>query len=117
MEASPTVDLQNPLEATVKERWERYLQEGVQETADLGFSTPSWTGVASRPNLLSGQPEAWHPMEADSMPPGFTHINRKTPEEQEATRYETPADSEKQSIDEELGIQDVTNINEGWYAP
>ena len=24
--------------------------------------------------------------------------------------------SEKQSIDEELGIQDVTNINEGWYA-
>ena len=26
-------------------------------------------------------------------------------------------DSEKQSIDEELGIQDVTNINEDWYAP
>ena len=50
------------------------------------------------------------------MPPGFTRINRKTPEEQEATRYETPANSEKQSIDEELGIQDVTNINEGWYA-
>ena len=49
--------------------------------------------------------------------PGFTRINRKTPEEQEATRYETPVNSEKQSIDEELGIQDVTNINEGWYAP
>ena len=55
-------------------------------------------------------------MEADSVPPGFTHINRKTPEEQEATRYETPANSEKQSIDKELGIQDVTNINEDWYA-
>ena len=51
------------------------------------------------------------------MPPGFTRINRKTPEEQAATKYETPADSEKQSIDEELGIQDVTNINEDWYAP
>ena len=51
------------------------------------------------------------------MPPGFTRINRKMPEEQEATRYETPADSEKQSINEELGIQDVTNINEDWYAP
>ena len=24
--------------------------------------------------------------------------------------------SEKQSIDKELGIQDVTNINEDWYA-
>ena len=56
-------------------------------------------------------------MEADCMPPGFTRINRKTPEEQEATRYETHVDSEKQSIDEELGIQDVTNINEGWYPP
>ena len=117
MEAGPTVDLQNPLEATVEERWERYLQEGVQETADLGFSTPSWADAASRPNLPSGQPEARHPTEADSVPPRFTRINRKTPEEQEATRYETPVDSEKQSIDEELGIQDVTNINEGWYAP
>ena len=49
------------------------------------------------------------------MPPGFTRINRKTLEEQEATRYETPANS-KQSIDEELGIQDVMNITEDWYA-
>ena len=57
-------------------------------------------------------------MEADSVPPGFTRINRKTPEEQEATtQYETPADSQKQSIDEELGIQDVTDINEDWYPP
>ena len=97
-------------------RWERYLKEGVLKTVDLSFSTPSWAGAVSRPLLLSEQPEARHPMEADSVPPGFTRINRKTPEEQEATRYETPANSEKQSIDEELGIQDVTNINEDWYA-
>ena len=116
MEPSPTADLQNPLEAAVEERWERYLKEGVLETADQSFSTPSWAGAASRPLLLSGQPEARHPTEANSVPPGFTRINRKTPEEQKATRYETPANSEKQSIDEELGIQDVTNINEGWYA-
>ena len=52
------------------------------------------------------------------MPPGFTCINRKTSEEQEATtQYETPADSQKQSINEELGIQDVTDINEDWYPP
>ena len=114
-EPGPTADLQNPLEAAVKERWERYLKEGVLETADLSFSTPSWAGAASRPLLLSGQPEARHLAEADSVPPGFTHINRKTPEEQEATRYETPANS-KQSIDEELGIQDVTDITEDWYA-
>ena len=55
-------------------------------------------------------------MEADSVPPGFTRINQKTPKEQEATRYETPANSEKQSINEELGIQDVMTINEDWYA-
>ena len=115
-EPGPTTDLQNPLEATVQERWERYLKEGVLETADLSFSTPSWAGAASRPLLLSRQLEARHPTEADSVPPGFTRINRKTPEEQEATRYETPANSEKLSIDEELGIQDVTNINEDWYA-
>ena len=117
MEAGPTMDLQNPLEAAVEERWERYLKERVQETVDLSFSTPSWAGVASRPHLPSGQLEARHPTEADSMPPGFARINRKTPEEQEATRYETPMDSEKQSIDEELGIQDVMDINEGWYPP
>ena len=114
-EPGPTADLQNPLETAVEERWERYLKEGVLETADLSFLTPSWVGAASRPLLLSGQPEAQHPMEADSVPPGFTRINRKTPEEKEATRYETPANS-KQSIDEELGIQDVTNITEDWYA-
>ena len=99
----------------------RYLQEGVLETPDLSFSTPSWAGAESMPLLLSEQSEAWqpmgarHPTEADSVPPGFARIHRKAPEEQEATRYETPADS-KQSIDEELGIQDVTNITEDWYA-
>ena len=114
-EPGPTADLQNPLEATVEERWERYLKEGVLETTDLSFSTPSWAGAASKTLLLSGQPEARHPTKANSVPPGFTRINRKTPEEQEATSYETPADS-KQSIDEELGIQDVTNITEDWYV-
>ena len=114
-EPGPTADLQNPLETVVEERWERYLKEGVLETADLSFSTPSWAGAASRPLLLSRQPEPWHPMEANSVPPGFTRINRKTLEEQEATRYETPANS-KQSINKELGIQDVTNITEDWYA-
>ena len=120
-EPSPTTDLQNPLESAVKVRWERYLQEGVLETPDLGFSTPSWAGVESMPLLLSEQPEARQPTEArhlteaNSVAPGFARIHWKTPEEQEATRYETPADS-KQSIDEELGIQDVTNITEDWYA-
>ena len=117
MEPGPTADLQNLLETAVEERWERYLKEGVLETADLSFSTPFWAGAASRPLLLSGQPEARHPTEANSVPPRFTCINRKTPEEQEATRYEIPEDSKKQSIDEEeLGIQDVTNITEDWYA-
>ena len=53
-EAGPTRDLQNPLEAAVEERWERYLKEGVPETEDLSFSTPSWAGEASRPHLSSG---------------------------------------------------------------
>ena len=88
---------------------------------DLSFSTPSWAGADSMPLLLTKQPEARqptearHPTEADSVPPGFARIHRKTPEEQKAARYETPADS-KQSIDEELGIQDVTNITEDWYT-
>ena len=99
----------------VRERWERYLKEGVLKTVDLSFSTPSWAGAASRPLLLSKQPETRHLTEANSVPPGFTRTNRKTPEEQEATRYETPATS-KQFIDEELGIQDVTNITEDWYT-
>ena len=87
------------------------------ETTDLSFSTPSWASEASRPHLPSRQTEARHPTEANSVPPGFARINRKTSEEQEATRYKTPADSQKQSIDEESGIQDVTDINEDWYPP
>ena len=75
MEPSPTADLQKPLEAAVEERWERYLKEGVLETPDLSFSTPSWAGAASRPLLLSRQPEARHSTEADGVPPGFTRIN------------------------------------------
>ena len=120
-EPGPTADLQNPLEAAVEERWERYLREGVLETPDLSFSTPSWAGTDSMPLLLSEQPEARqltearHLTEADSVPPGFARIHQKTPEEQEAARYETPADL-KQSINKELGIQDVTNITEDWYA-
>ena len=120
-EPYPTADLQNTLESAVEERWERYLKEGVLETLDLSFSTPSWANAEFMPLLLSEQleaqqpTEARHPMEADSVPPGFGRIHRKAPEEQEATRYEIPADS-KQSINEELGIQDVTNITEDWYA-
>ena len=120
-EPGPIADLQNPLESAVEERWERYLRERVLETPDLSFSSPSWAGAESMPLLLSEQPEtrqpteARHPTEADSVPPGFARIHRKTPEEQEAQRYEAPADS-KQSIDEELGIQDVTNITKDWYA-
>ena len=115
------VDLQNLLESAVEERWERYLQEGVLETPDLSFSTLSLAGAESMPLLLSEQLEARqpmgarHPTGADSVPPGFACIHRKTSEEHEATRYGTPADS-KQSIDEELGIQDVTNLTEDWYA-
>ena len=33
------MDLQNPLKAAVEKRWERYLKEGVLETADLSFCT------------------------------------------------------------------------------
>ena len=64
MEHSPTVDLQNLLESAVEERWERYLQEGVLKTPDLSFSTPSWAGIESMPLLLSEQPEAQQPTEA-----------------------------------------------------
>ena len=91
------------------------------KSPDLSFSSLSWAGAESMPLLLSEQPEARQPTEArhlteaDSVPPGFARIHLKAPEEQEAQRYEAPADS-KQSIDEELGIQDVTNITEDWYA-
>ena len=118
-EPGPTLDMQNPLEAAVELRWEMYLREGVQETSDLSFTTPSWAGMAGRLQLPSGQLEAWHPTEAESVPPGFTHTQRKTPKEQEAVaKYQTPSEAgQRQTIDEELGIQDVTTIDESWYPP
>ena len=69
--------------------------------------------------LLSGQPEAQHPTEAESVPPGFTHTQHKPPQEQEAVaKYQTPSEAgQRQTIDEELGIQDITTINESWYPP
>ena len=118
-EPGPTPDMQNPLETTVELRWETYLQEDVQETSDLSFTTLSWAGMAGRLQLPSGQPEAWHPTEAESIPPGFTRTQCKTPEEQEAVaKCQTPSvASQRQTIDEELGIQDVTTIDESWYPP
>ena len=92
-EPGPTTDLQNHLEAAVKERWERYLKEGVQETSDLSFSTPSWAGVSSRLPYSVGQPEPWHPTEAECVPPGFSRLDHKTQEGQEAVnRYWTPVE-------------------------
>ena len=118
-EPGPTPDMQNRLEVTIELRWEAYLREGVQETLDLSFTTPLWASVAGRLQLLSRQPEARHPTEAESIPPGFTRTQCKTPEEQEAgAKYQTPSEaSQRQTIDEELGIQDVTTIDESWYPP
>ena len=118
-ELGPTPDMQNPLEAAIELRWETYLREGVQETSDLSFTTPLWAGTAGRLQLLSGQLETQHPTEAESIPPGFTHTQRKTPEEQElVAKYQTLSEAgQRQTIDEELGIQDVTTINESWYPP
>ena len=114
-EPGPTPDMQNLLEAAVELRWEAYLWEGVQETSDLSYTTTSWAGAAGRLQLPSGQLEARHPTEAESVPPGFTRTQHKTPEEQE---YQTPSEaSQRQTIHEELGIQDVTTIDESWYPP
>ena len=87
----------------------------MQETKDLSFTTPLWAGMAGKLQL----PEARHPTEAESVPPGFTHLQRGTLEEQEAvSKYWAPQeDTQKQSLDKELGIQDVTDINESWYPP
>ena len=75
-----------------------YLREGVQETKDLSFTTPSWAGAAGRLQLPSGQPEARHPTEAESMPPGFTRTQCKMPEEQEVVaKYRTPGKPVKNS--------------------
>ena len=107
----------------MEERWERYLKEGVQETPDLSFTTPSWAGAASRLDYPLGQPESRHPTESESIPPGFTQLDRKTPEEQEAIgTYRTPAEEDayrrkEMTIDEELGAKDVTTIGNNWFPP
>ena len=122
-EPGPTPEIQNRLEAAVEERWERYLKEGAQETPDLSFTTPSWAGVASRLDYPLGQPEPRHPTKSESIPPGFTRLERKTPEEQEATNtYRTQAEEEafgakEMTIDEELGAEDVTTIGNNWFPP
>ena len=123
VEPGPTSELRNRLEAAVEERWERYLKEGVQETPDLSFTTPSWAGAASRLDYPLGQPESRHPTESESIPPGFTQLDRKTPEEQEAVgTYRTPAEEDayrgkEMTIDEELGAEDVTTIGNNWFPP
>ena len=123
VEPGPTSEIRNRLEAAVEERWERYLKEGVQETPDLNFSTPSWAGASSRLDYSLGQPEPRHPTESDSVPLGFTWHDRKTPEEQEAIgRYRTPAEEDayrrnKMTIDEELGAEDVTTLRNDWFPP
>ena len=64
--------------------------------------------------------EARHPTEAESVLLGFTHLQHGTLEEHEAaSKYWTPPEDgqKQQSLDKELGIQDVTNINESWYPP
>ena len=111
--------MQNLLETTVELRWETYLREDVQETSDLSFTTPLWASMAGRLQLPCGQPEARHPIKVESIPPGFTCTQRKTPEKQEAVaRYQTPlVAGQRPTIDEELGIQDVTTIDESWYPP
>ena len=118
-EPGPTSDMQNPLEAADELQWEAYLREGVQETSDLSFTTPSGAGAAGRLQLPSGQPETQHLTEAESIPPGFTLTQHKTPEDQQAVaKYQTPSEAgQRQTIDEELGIQDVTTIDESWYPP
>ena len=124
-EPGPMSDIQNHLESAVEERWERFLKEGDQETPDLSFSTPSWAGASSRPNYLLGQPESRHLTEAESIPPGFTRHDHKTPEEQEASSmYRTPVEEDacqgakkKLTLDEELGAEDVTTFGNDWFAP
>ena len=94
---------------------------GSSGNPDLSFTTPSWAGVASRLDYPLGQPESRHPTESESIPPGFTQLERKTPEEQGATdTYRTPAEEEafgakEMTIDEELGAEDVTTIGNNWF--
>ena len=118
-EPGPTVDLRNSLEHAVEDHWDRYFQEGIQETLDLSFSTPSWAGSEFGHRPPTRRLEARHPTGADSVPPGFTKADRKSTAEYEASAcYKTPAESEaEQTIDEELGAQDVVDVDKDWYLP
>ena len=98
------------------------MREGPREGDVEEFASPTWSGAASRPYLPTevptGVPEPRHPTVADSVPPGFTPLTRKTQAEQEATqKYETEKSEEEQlkAIDEELGLKECTNINDSWY--
>ena len=118
-EPGPTLDLRNSIERAVEDRWDKYFQEGIQETPDLGFSSPNWARSEFESQPPVGRPEPRHPTEADSIPPGFTKLDRRTATEQEApAHYRTPVESEaRQTIDEELGAQDVVNVDKDWYLP
>ena len=98
------------------------------QTGDPGpVASPPHLGPAPHldSSTRSKQPEPRHLTEAESIPPGFTRHDRKTHEEQEATsRYRTPAEDNAtpatevhQTIDEELGAENVTTIGEDWFAP
>ena len=119
-EAAPTSDLRNHLENIMEARWQK-MREGPREGDVMDFASPTWSGAASRPYLPTevptGVPELRHPTVADSVPPGFTPLTRKTQEEQEATqRYQTEKGEERmKAIDEELGLKECTNINDSWY--
>ena len=92
-EGGPSEDLHNPLENAMEARWKKQLEESTTEGTVLEFSSPSWAGTASHPVIPSGVPEVCHPTEAESIPPGFSHIPQKTPQEQEAVQpYRTQAD-------------------------
>ena len=118
-EPGPTLDLRNSIERAVEDRWDRYFQEGIQETPDLSFSSPNWAKSEFESQPPVGRPEPQHPTETDSVPPGFTKIDRKPATELEApAHYQTPAELEaRQTIDEELGAQDVVDVDKDWYLP
>ena len=119
-EAAPTSDMKNHLESAMETRWQK-MKEGPQEGDIMEFASPTWSGAASRPNLPTEVPtrvlEPRHPTVADSVPPGFTPLARKTQEEQEATQwYQTERGEERmKAIDKELGIDECTKINDDWY--
>ena len=119
-EAAPTSDLKNLLKNAMEIHWQK-MREGPREGDVMEFASPTWSGTASHPYLPTevptGVPEPRHPTVADSVPPGFTPLTRKTQEEQEATqRYQTERGEERmKAIDKELGLEECTKINDSWY--